>query len=193
MRSGASGGSADASDSPVRWAKGPSAAPDRREDRLGPAEYGFAPTLAWQGEEPFVAKNHRNRKNGAATLASRSDAAGREASGPGVFPMGGEDADPLLSDFGDFFVGSASSMPNRRRLRPGRIAAHGALRHLGKPPPVGAEPSAAPGQRGPARGPQSMGTRRPWFDREERGPWREMTENRVRTRRPRPVGEGSEC
>ena len=192
MRSGASEGPAGDLDSPARRTKGPSAAPDRREDRLGPSEHGFAPTLAWQGKEPFVAKNHRNRKNGAATLASRSDAAGREASGPGVFPMGGEDADPLLSDFGDFFVGSASSMPNRRRLRPGRIAAHGALRHLGKPPPVGAEPSAAPGQRGPARGPQSMGTRRPWFDREERGPWREMTENRVCTLCPRPVGEGSE-
>ena len=192
MRSGASGGSADASDSPVRWAKGPSAAPDRREDRLGPAEYGFAPTLAWQGEEPFVAKNHRNRKNGAATLAPRSDAAGRGAPGPGVFPTGGEGADPLLSDFGDF-------SPRKRAVRakppsagPGRIAAHGALRHLGRPPPVGAEPSAAPGQRRPARGPQSMGTRRPWFDREERGPWREMTENRVCTLCPRPVGEGSE-
>ena len=92
-----------------------------------------------------MAKNHRNRKT-VPRLSRRGPARLKEgASGPGVFPAGGEGAAPSPSDFGVFFAMEARCL---RRTAVGRGRAGSPRAPAPRiAPPVGWEgPCAAPGQ-----------------------------------------------
>ena len=115
-------------------------------------------------EKAAYGKKSPKSENGAATLASRPGSAERGASGPGVFPAGGEGAAPSPSDFGDFLPWRRVACAEPPSAGPGRVAARSGAPNSPARRAGGALRSARPG--GPARGPAGMGSCQSWLTRD---------------------------
>ncbi len=123
---------------------------DRGNLGSGPAERGFAPTLIWRKKGRLWQKI-----TGIGRTVPRPSRLGPAQPEGGIcdqaFSRRARRARPLSFPISAVFRhGSASSAPDRRQRRPGRLAKRSALRHLGRPLPVWrAEPLRC--RRGPAR------------------------------------------